>query len=230
MRILVGEDDERIRTDVMTALSAAGYVVDGESDGEEIWFLGDTETYAAVVLDLGLPGMDGLSILRRWRENGRTMPVLVLTARGAWSERVSGIDAGADDYLPKPFHMEELLARLRAIIRRSGGQASAVLRSGDVELDTRQMRLAVRGVPVQLSPQEYRLVAYLMHNMGKVVSQQELAEHLQSVHFERESNAVEVLIGRVRRKLPVALIETRRGFGYTIDGDPAGEGDGGAVA
>lgn len=230
MRILVGEDDERIRSDVMTALSAAGYVVDGESDGEEIWYLGDNETYAAVILDLGLPGMDGLSILRRWRENGRNMPVLVLTARGAWGERVSGIDAGADDYLPKPFHMEELLARLRAIIRRSGGQATSVLRSGEVELDTRQMRLTARGVPVQLSPQEYRLVAYLMHHMGKVVSQQELAEHLQSVHFERESNAVEVLIGRVRRKLPVALIETRRGFGYTINGDGGAGPEGGAAA
>lgn len=219
MRILLIEDDDRIRRDITSALEASGYVVDSESNGEEAWFLGDTETYAAAILDLGLPGMDGLTILRRWRAAGRDFPVLVLTARGAWTERVEGIDAGADDYLPKPFRMEELTARLRAIIRRSGGLANAVITVGEAELDTRQMRLNVRGVPVNLSPQEYRLVAYLMLNKGRVVPQQELSEHLQSVHFERESNAVEVLVGRVRRKLPVALIETRRGFGYIVE-DP----------
>jgi len=217
MRILVIEDDDRIREDVTAALEAAGYVVDSEASGEEGWFLGDTETYGAVVLDLGLPQMDGLTVLKRWRKAGRDMPVLILTARGSWSERVEGIDAGADDYLPKPFHMEELLARLRAIVRRSGGHASPVITIGDTELDPRQMRLTVRGVPISLSPQEYRTVAYLMMNAGRVVSQQELAEHLQSVHFERESNAVEVLVGRVRRKLPVALIQTRRGFGYIVE-------------
>ena len=219
MRILLVEDDPRIRQDVTAALEAAGFVVDSETNGEEGWFLGDTETYAAAILDLGLPGMDGLTVLKRWRAEGRDMPVLVLTARGAWSERVEGIDAGADDYLPKPFRMEELVARLRAIIRRSGGQASPVVTAGDAELDTRQMRLSVRGVPISLSPQEYRLVAYLMLHKGRVVPQQELSEHLQSVHFERESNAIEVLVGRVRRKLPVALIETRRGFGYVVN-DP----------
>jgi DNA-binding response OmpR family regulator len=216
MRILLVEDDPRIRDDVAAALAAAGYVVDCEGDGEEAWFLGDTETYGAVVLDLGLPQMDGLSVLKRWREAGRDVPVLVLTARGSWSERVEGIDAGADDYLPKPFRMEELLARLRAIIRRASGHSSPTVTVGEAVLDTRQMRLTVRGVPVALSPQEYRLVAYLMLNRGRVVPQQELAEHLQSVHFERESNAVEVLIGRVRRKLPADLIETRRGFGYLV--------------
>lgn len=216
MRILLVEDDQRIRQDVTTALEAAGFVVDVEANGEEGWFLGDTEAYAAAILDLGLPGMDGLTVLKRWRAEGRDFPVLVLTARGAWTERVEGIDAGADDYLPKPFRMEELVARLRAIIRRSGGQANPVVIVGDAELDTRQMRLSVRGVPVNLSPQEYRLVAYLMLHKGRVVSQQELSEHLQSVHFERESNAVEVLVGRVRRKLPAALIETRRGFGYIV--------------
>ena len=221
MRVLLIEDDERIRQDVTAALEASGYIVDSESSGEEGWFLGDTETYGAVILDLGLPEMDGLVILKRWRTAGRTMPVLVLTARGSWSERVEGIDAGADDYLPKPFHIEELIARLRAIIRRSGGQATAVIKVGDVELDTRQMRLTVRGVPVSFSPQEYRLVSYLMTNKGRVVPQQELAEHLQSVHFERESNAVEVLVGRVRRKLPTALVQTRRGFGYIIETDGA---------
>ena len=223
MRILVVEDDARIREDVVAALEAAGFVADQVSDGEEALHLGESETYAAAILDLGLPGMDGLAVLKRWRATGRDLPVLVLTARGMWSERVEGIDAGADDYLPKPFRMEELVARLRAIIRRANGHASAVVRAGETELDTRQMRLSVRGVPVNLSPQEYRLVAFLMLNKGRVVSQQELAEHLQSVLFERESNAVEVLIARVRRKLPNALIETRRGFGYLVpdDGDAA---------
>lgn len=216
MRVLLIEDDERIRSDVTAALEAAGYVVDSESSGEEGWFLGDTETYGAVILDLGLPQMDGLTILKRWRKNGRTMPVLILTARGTWSERVEGIDAGADDYLPKPFHIEELLARLRAIVRRSSGQAGSVVTVGETELDERQMRVSVRGVPINLSPQEYRLISYLILNNGRVVSQQELAEHLQSVHFERESNAVEVLVARVRRKLPTAVIETRRGFGYLV--------------
>lgn len=216
MRILVIEDDVRIREDIRKSLEAAGFVADCEGDGEEGWFLGDTETFAAAILDLGLPQMDGLTVLKRWRRAGKDFPVLVLTARGSWSERVEGIDAGADDYLPKPFHMEELLARLRAILRRSTGHGDAVIRTGEAELDTRQMRLTLRGVPVALSPQEYRLVAYLMMHKGRVVPQQELAEHLQSVHFERESNAVEVLIGRVRRKLPSGLIETRRGFGYMI--------------
>lgn len=221
MRVLLVEDDRLIREDVAAALEAGGFVVDAVVNGEDGWFQGDTESYGACVLDLGLPGMDGLAILKRWREAGRDFPVLVLTARGTWSERVEGIDAGADDYLPKPFRMEELLARLRAIIRRSSGHSSAVIRVGEAELDIRQMRLAVRGVPVALSPQEYRLVAYLMLNRGRVVPQQELAEHLQAQHFERESNAVEVLVGRVRRKLPAALIETRRGFGYLVPDEAA---------
>lgn len=216
MRVLLVEDDTRIRADVSAALEAAGYVVDGSGDGEDGWFLGDTELYGAAIIDLGLPKMDGLAVLKRWRAAGRPFPVLVLTARGTWSERVEGIDAGADDYLPKPFQIEELLARLRAIIRRSKGHSAPVVSVGDTVLDGRQMRLTVKGVPVSLSPQEYRLVAYLMLNRGRVVSQQELSEHLQSAHFERESNAVEVLIGRVRRKLPNALIETRRGFGYLV--------------
>ncbi len=221
MRLLVIEDDERIRNDVKTTLEANGFVVDAEADGEEGWFLGDTENYGAAILDLGLPGLDGLSVLKRWRKAGRDLPVLVLTARGSWTERVEGIDAGADDYLPKPFQMEELLARLRAIIRRSTGNSSSQITIGEAELDTRQMRLSVKGVPVSLSPQEYRLVAYLMMNSGRVISQQELAEHLQSVHFERESNAVEVLVARVRRKLPASLIETRRGFGYIVGAEEA---------
>jgi two-component system OmpR family response regulator len=219
MRILLVEDDRRIRQDVSEALTGAGYVVDAEADGEEAWFRGSTEDYAAVVLDLGLPGLDGMSLLKRWRAEGRDFPVLILTARGAWRERVEGIDAGADDYLPKPFAMEELLARLRAVLRRRGGHAASEIRVGPLVLDPRQMRVTRDGRALSLSPQEYRLVAYLMHHPGRVVSQQELAEHLQSEHYERESNAVEVLVGRVRRKVGADVIETRRGFGYVLGGD-----------
>ncbi len=225
MRILFAEDDPRIIRDVSETLVAAGYVVEHESDGEEVWFLGDTNDYAAVVLDLGLPGMDGLSILKKWRENNRTFPILVLTARGTWSERVEGIDAGADDYLPKPFEMDELLARLRAVIRRSTGHANPAITVGEIKLDPRQMRVTIKGVPKTLTPQEYRLLSYLMHHRNCVVSQQELAEHLQGEYEQRESNAIEVLVGRLRRKLGGGLIETRRGFGYMIcdNADPESE-------
>ncbi len=216
MRVLVVEDDARIASEVERALRAAGYVVERTADGEDAWFRGDTEDYAAIVLDLGLPGMDGLSILKRWRENGRRMPVLILTARGSWAERVDGIDAGADDYLPKPFEMEELLARLRSVIRRSAGQASSVITVGDVRLDERQKKVTVGGVPLSLSPLEYRLIAYLMLHRGRVVSQQELVENVYGEDELHDSNALEVLIGRVRRKLGSELIETRRGFGYLV--------------
>ena len=216
MRILLAEDDPRIAAEVKSTLEASGYLVDTQKDGEEAWFMGDTEDYAAVILDLGLPSMDGLTVLKRWRANGRTMPVLVLTARGSWTDRVEGIDSGADDYLPKPFRMEELLARLRALLRRSAGTAAPVIDIGTVSLDPRQMRVTRQGVPVNLTPQEYRLVSYLFHHAGRVVPQQELSEHLQAEHYERESNAVEVLVGRVRRKLGAGLIETRRGFGYMV--------------
>jgi DNA-binding response OmpR family regulator len=219
MRILLVEDDEKTAQAVSAALSAAGYLVDHVAEGEAAWFKGDTEPYAAIVLDLGLPGMDGLSILKKWRQAGQSFPVLILTARGDWNERVEGIDAGADDYLPKPFQMQELLARLRAIVRRSAGQASSIITIGRVSLDTRQMRVTVDDVPIHLSPQEYRLVSYLMHHAGRVVSQLELTEQLYAQDFERDSNAVEVLVGRVRKKLDIDLIETRRGFGYVIETD-----------
>ena len=221
MRVLLVEDDRRIASDVARALEASGYVVETVSDGEEAWFRGDTEDYGAVILDLGLPGMDGLSVLKRWRANGRRVPVLILTARGSWAERVDGIDAGADDYLPKPFRMEELLSRLRAIVRRSSGQASSVMSVGDVTLDERQMKVSVRGVPVALSPLEYRVVAYLLMRRGRLVSQAELDENVYGHGEDHGSNALEVLIGRVRRKLGVNLIETRRGFGYIVPDEPS---------
>jgi DNA-binding response OmpR family regulator len=216
MRVLVVEDDRRIAADVTHALDASGYVVETVRDGEEAWFRGDTEDYGAIILDLGLPGMDGLSVLKRWRANGRRTPVLVLTARGSWAERVDGIDAGADDYLPKPFRMEELLARLRSIVRRSAGHASSVTNVGEIGLDERQMKVSVRGVPVALSPLEYRLAAYLLLHRGRVVSQQELSENIYGQDDAHDSNAIEVLIGRVRKKLGADLIETRRGFGYLV--------------
>ncbi|MFK4578443.1 response regulator transcription factor [Bradyrhizobium ottawaense] len=216
MRLLLVEDDRRIAADVERALQAAGYVVETVRNGEEAWFRGDTEDYGAVILDLGLPDMDGLAVLKRWRANGRSMPVLILTARGSWAERVDGIDAGADDYLPKPFRMEELLARLRSIVRRSAGHASSRIVAGDVELDERQMKVTLRGVPVALSPLEYRLIAFLLHHRGRVVSQHELDENVYGHGEDHESNALEVLVGRVRKKLGADLIETRRGFGYLI--------------
>jgi two-component system, OmpR family, response regulator len=220
MRVLLVEDDRRIASDVSRALAASGYVVETVKDGEEAWFRGDTEDYGAVILDLGLPKMDGLSVLKRWRANGRRMPVLILTARGSWAERVDGIDAGADDYLPKPFRMEELVSRLRAIVRRSSGQASSMVSIGDVTLDERQMKVSVRGVPIALSPLEYRVVAYLMMRRGRVVAQAELDENVYGPGEDHGSNALEVLMGRVRRKLGVNLIETRRGFGYIVPDEP----------
>jgi DNA-binding response OmpR family regulator len=220
MRILVVEDDDRIAADVERALTVSGYVAQRAKNGEHAWFLGDTEDFVAIILDLGLPGMDGLAVLKRWRANGRSTPVLVLTARGSWSEKVEGIDAGADDYLAKPFQMEELLARLRSIIRRSAGHASCVVSVGELALDERAMKLSLGGVPVDLSPLEYRLVAYLMLRRGRVVPQQELLENVYGQE-EQASNAIEVLVGRVRRKLGGKWIETRRGFGYLMPERPS---------
>ncbi|MDO9568006.1 MAG: response regulator transcription factor [Hydrogenophaga sp.] len=216
MRILLVEDEPQLRAPLRTALDAAGYAVDEADNGRDALFLGDTEAFDAVVLDLGLPVLDGLSVLKRWRHNGRNMPVLILTARDNWSEKVAGIDAGADDYLTKPFHMEELLARLRALIRRAHGQASPVLQCGALALDTRSGRVTLDGLPVALTSHEHKVLAYLMHRPGAVVSRTELTEHIYAQDFDRDSNTIEVFVGRLRKKLPPELIETVRGMGYRL--------------
>lgn len=216
MRLLVVEDDEHLARQLEAALRAAGYVVDVARDGEEGHFLGDTEPYDAVVLDLGLPTMDGMSVLRRWRNSGRAMPVLILTARDTWPEKVAGLRAGADDYLAKPFEFEEMLARIETLIRRASGHASPVLACGPVRLDTAAKRVTVDGALVELTALEFRALAYLMHHREKVVSKTELTEHIYSQDFDRDSNVIEVLINRLRKKLGVDLIRTRRGHGYQL--------------
>jgi two-component system OmpR family response regulator len=216
MRVLVVEDEARLAGQIAAALGEAGYAVDRAGDGERAEFLGHTEAYDAIVLDLGLPGVDGLTILRRWREAGRTAPVLVLTARGSWHEKVQGIDGGADDYVAKPFQMEEVVARLRGLIRRSSGQVSPLLSCGPVALDAKLARVTVNGDQVKLTSHEFRVLSYLMHHRTRVVSQSELVEHIYAQDFDRDSNTVEVFIARLRRKLGVPLIETVRGLGYRV--------------
>lgn len=217
MRALVVEDDARIAEDLGRALASSGFRVERVADGETAWFQGGTETYDLIVLDLGLPRLDGLSVLKRWRAEGVTTPVLVLTARGAWTERVEGIDAGADDYLPKPFRMEELLARARALVRRSGGQASSQLVVGKLSIDINRMTIAVDGVPVNLTPLEFRLVSYLALHRDRVLSATELLDHLYGDEDSRDTNALEAIILRLRRKLGAGIIGTRRGFGYFLE-------------
>ncbi|QPC41981.1 response regulator transcription factor [Kaustia mangrovi] len=216
MRLLVVEDDPDLNRQLATALTDAGYAVDTAGDGEEGHFLGDTEPYDVVILDLGLPVMDGVSVLESWRRNGRKMPVLILTARDRWSDKVAGFDAGADDYVAKPFHMEEVLARVRALLRRSAGHASSELQCGEVALDTRSARVTVDGSAVKLTSLEYRLLAYLMHHQGRVVSRTELVEHLYDQDFDRDSNTIEVFVGRLRKKIGSDMIRTIRGLGYCL--------------
>lgn len=216
MRILVVEDDQDLNRQLADALGEAGYVVDQAFDGEEGHFLGDTEPYDAVILDIGLPQMDGLTVLEKWREENRKMPVLLLTARDRWSDKVSGIDAGADDYVAKPFHIEEVLARVRALIRRAAGHASSEIVCGPLRLDTRASKATIDGTTLKLTSHEFRLLAYLMHHTGEVVSRTELVEHLYDQDFDRDSNTIEVFVGRLRKKMGVDMIETVRGMGYRM--------------
>ena len=216
MRILLVEDDPDLSRQLKQALADAGYALDYAADGEEAQFLGETEPYDAVILDLGLPKVDGVSVLERWRRAGITAPVLILTARGAWSEKVTGFDAGADDYLTKPFHTEELLARLRALVRRATGHASPTLSVGGLRLDPRAARASVNGEPLRLTSLEYRLLHYLMLHNGRVISRTELVEHLYDQDFDRDSNTIEVFVGRLRKKIGSDRIETVRGLGYRL--------------
>jgi two-component system, OmpR family, response regulator len=220
MRLLLVEDEPTLSRQLRDMLEKAGYAVDAVQDGEEGHFLGSSENYDAVILDIGLPKLDGLKVLERWRKEGKTMPVLLLTARDSWSDKVAGLDAGADDYLAKPFKMEELQARLRALIRRTSGLATSEMSCGPVLLDTRTSRVTVGDKVIRLTAQEYKLLAYLMHNKSKVVSRTELTEHIYDQDFDRDSNTIEVFITRIRKKLETDLIRTVRGLGYVLE-DPA---------
>jgi two-component system, OmpR family, response regulator len=222
MRVLIVEDDPDLGRQLTDALAQAGYAVDLAADGEEGHFLGDTEPYDAAVLDLGLPKLDGVRVLEKWRAAGKDMPVLILTARDRWSEKVAGFDAGADDYLTKPFYTEELLARLRALVRRAAGHASAALECGDLSVDTRAARASVNGEPIKLTAHEYRVLSYLMHHQGRVVPRTELVEHIYDQDFDRDSNTIEVFVGRLRRKIGSNRILTERGLGYRLI-DPKAE-------
>lgn len=216
MRTLIVEDERQIARDMATSLEASGFTVEICCDGEEAWYRGGTEDYDAVILDLGLPKLDGLTVLRRWRSEGRNMPVIILTARDGWTARVEGINSGADDYLQKPFQMEELIARVRAVLRRTHGHSSPVLAAGTITLDTNQMRIVLDGKSLALTPLEYRLVSYMLHHKGRIVPGSELLEHVYGDSDSREVNAIEALIVRLRRKLGSGAIETRRGQGYLM--------------
>jgi two-component system OmpR family response regulator len=221
MRVLIVEDEPTLAKQLKAALEDAGYAVDHAADGEDGHYLGSSEAYDAVILDLGLPEIDGLTVLDRWRKEGRTTPVLLLTARDSWSDKVAGLDAGADDYLAKPFQTEELIARLRALIRRASGNASSELTAGEVRLDTRSGRVTLAGNPVKMTAQEFKLLSYLMHNKGKMVSRTELIEHIYDQDFDRDSNTIEVFITRIRKKLGADIISTTRGLGYSLEDSAA---------
>ncbi|WP_246206811.1 response regulator transcription factor [Methylocystis heyeri] len=223
MRLLVVEDDKDLNRQLVSALEQSGYAVDRAFDGEEGHFLGDTEPYDAVVLDIGLPRKDGVTVLEEWRRAGRTMPVLILTARDRWSDKVQGFDAGADDYVSKPFHMEEVLARIRALLRRASGHATNEIVCGPVRLDAKAGRVVVDGAPIKLTSHEYRLLSYLMHHAGRVISRSEIIEHMYDQDFDRDSNTIEVFVGRLRKKLGVDLIQTVRGLGYLVEAKSPGD-------
>ena len=219
MRVLLAEDDTQLAHLVKATLTAAAFVVETETDGNIVHERGASEDFDAILLDLGLPGLDGLTALKRWRNAGRSAPVLILTARSQWEERVEAIEAGADDYLVKPFRMEELVARLRAVLRRSNGFAASPIEFGPFVLDTKLMRLTRNGVPIELTPQEYKVLTYLAFHRGEVVSQHRLTDHLYTADAERNSNSIEVLVGRLRRRIGADTIKTKRGFGYYIEGN-----------
>lgn len=223
MRILLVEDEPELSAQIKKALEDAGYAVDHAADGEEGHFLGETEPYDAIVLDLGLPVMDGVSVLEKWRSEGRTTPVMILTARDTWTDKVAGLDAGADDYLAKPFKMEELLARLRALIRRSAGLATPEITCGPVILNTKNSRVTVDGNAVKLTALEYKLLSYLMHHKGEVISRTVLTEHIYDQDFDRDSNTIEVFVNRIRKKLGADIIQTKRGLGYRLAEPDEGE-------
>ena len=219
MRLLVVEDERYLNQQIVSALGKAGYAVDTAYDGDEGFFLGESEPYDAVVLDLGLPKMDGISIIKSWRSQGIKVPVLILTARDNWNDKVQGFDAGADDYVPKPFHMEELLARIRALLRRAAGHASSQIQLGNICLDTHSGRVHVNGRSVKTTSHEYRLLSYLMHHAGRIVSRTELTEHLYDQDFDKDSNTIEVFVGRLRRKIGENFIKTVRGLGYIVEAE-----------
>lgn len=216
MRILIAEDEPIVAKNLANILQSVGYVPDISADGEDAWFKGSTENYAAIVLDLGLPKLDGLSVLKRWRAEGIVTPVVVLSARGSWSERVDGIDSGADDYLPKPFQMQELLARIRALLRRTGGQAQSIIEVGPLQIDLRTQMTSVAGDLVSLTPLEFRLVHFLVMQKGRVVAHSEISDSLYDHDHDRDANAIEAVVSRLRRKLGPGIIQNKRGFGYFI--------------
>lgn len=222
MRALIVEDDPDLNRQLRDVLDHAGYAVDGAEDGEDGWHLGDTEPYDIIVLDLGLPKLDGVSVLKRWRQSGMGAPVIILTARDRWSEKVAGFDAGADDYLTKPFHPEELLARLRALTRRAAGHSSSTLECGDLSVDTRGARVFRDGELIKLTSHEFRMLSYLMHHQERVISRTELVEHIYDQDFDRDSNTIEVFVGRLRKKIGSDRIETVRGLGYRLVDPSAG--------
>jgi two-component system, OmpR family, response regulator len=216
MRVLIAEDETTVATAVAKAVTRSGFVSDVVSDGEEAWFRGSTESYIAIILDLGLPGLDGLTVLRRWRAEGIKTPVIILSARGTWAERVGGIDIGADDYLPKPFEMEELISRLRAVVRRSGGLASTAIEAGPLRLDLKTSAATLSGEIIDLTPLEFRLLHHMALHRAELVSKEDLSEQLYAVNHDRDPNAIEALISRLRRKLGKDMIESKRGFGYRL--------------
>lgn len=216
MRVLVVEDDPDLSQRIAQVIGQAGLLAETCGDGRQAEFLGATESYDAAVVDLGLPGLDGVSLIRQWREQGRNFPVLILTARNRWSDKLAGFGAGADDYLTKPFQLEEVVLRLRALLRRAQGHAGSVLSVGPLSYDTLNARFFLDDAPLQLTAQEQRILSYLMHHQDRIVSRSEIAEHVYQRDLDPDSNTVDVLIGRIRKKLGHALIHTERGLGFRL--------------